>query len=71
MDSNVLIKDICKVVLDKYGLGRLHHESEAFIDAQGSQFINSVTFFIDHQLNVDKIFYLLGSFFTIVNHAHE
>uniref|UniRef100_A0A0N5B322 REPA_OB_2 domain-containing protein n=1 Tax=Strongyloides papillosus TaxID=174720 RepID=A0A0N5B322_STREA len=68
--SNVLEKDICKVILDKYGLECLHHETEAYIDAEDSQIINYANFFQDQQVNVDKLYYLLGSSLTIVVHAH-
>uniref|UniRef100_A0A0N5B4P3 Uncharacterized protein n=1 Tax=Strongyloides papillosus TaxID=174720 RepID=A0A0N5B4P3_STREA len=70
INSDVLLKDICKVILDKFGLGHLSPESEAFIDVQGSQLINCATFYPDKKINVDILQYLLGRSFTIVVFAH-
>uniref|UniRef100_A0A0K0F375 Uncharacterized protein n=1 Tax=Strongyloides venezuelensis TaxID=75913 RepID=A0A0K0F375_STRVS len=70
INSDVLLKDICKVILEKFGLGHLSPESEAFIDVPGSQLINCATFYPDKQINVDILQYLLGRSFKIVVFVH-
>ncbi|CEF62200.1 Hypothetical protein SRAE_1000047400 [Strongyloides ratti] len=70
VDSNTLLKDVCKVVLEQNGIGHLAFTSKAFIEAPGSRSINCETFYPDKEINIDIVRNLVGNPFIIVIYAH-